>query len=61
MTLEIGAWAIPLAITIVLYIWALWPRKEWDSGMLGGLPYIFTLFAATTISLVSWLIWALVT
>ena len=61
-TITIGAWAIPLAITIGLLAWAVWNRPhERVGGWMDGVETFFRIPVATTLSLIAWLIWALVT
>ncbi len=55
MTITIGLWIIPLIITIVAFISAL---IHSDDDWLGG---FFEMVLALLVSLVSWLIWAVIT
>lgn len=64
MTIDLGAWAIPLAVTIAAFAWMAWPRSYPDQGgMFGGvgeaiaLTYRLALFTIITLS--AWLVWAL--
>jgi hypothetical protein len=59
MTLTIGWWVLPLAVTIAAFTWALWGS---DGGTLGDavVGSFFVAFAAI-ISLSAWLIWSLLT
>ncbi|HET7663857.1 MAG TPA: hypothetical protein VFK31_09490 [Rhodanobacteraceae bacterium] len=52
----IGTWGIPLFITIIgaLVAW-FWPKDGDDWGILG----LFTFGCWLIVSLVSWLVWAL--
>lgn len=60
MTITIGYWIIPLLITIISFILALWPQSNSgnDYGASGVISLLF-LSGAVILSLVSWLIWAL--
>lgn len=61
--LPLGAWIIPLAITLGLFIWAMIPRTtdrrsgDWDFTF--WIPAAFRLVGAIIGSLVAWLIWSL--
>lgn len=65
-SLTIGWWLLPLIITVALIAWAL-PRRadERNNGsMYGDLGYavggLIRLLTAVSLSLFSWLMWALV-
>lgn len=55
MTVYIGYWAIPLVITFSLLVWALTAKSE---GPIDLVP-LFKLAISVILSLVGWLIWAL--
>lgn len=59
MSVTIGWWAIPAAITIASVVWALWPQrtKGYGSDIVGAIG----LMGAIILSLASWLIWSLLT
>lgn len=57
-------WLLPLAITIILYSWAIWASTNQGGGgdyaMIGqAVAFVAFMSIATIGSLVSWLIWAL--
>lgn len=63
----IGWWMIPVAMTVVSLSWAIPMRKDErpDGSMFSGFSYAFgggfRILFAVIISLVAWLIWALLT
>lgn len=65
MSITVGWWAIPLAITIISFVWAelktrCQPRGgDYDFGR--AITALMTGGAATVVSLVAWLIYALAT
>ena len=62
VNLTIGLWIIPLALTIMVFGWALFPRGERQTGdydFTFWLPAAFRLCAAVVLSLASWLVWSL--
>lgn len=61
MTLVIGWWGVPLLITIVTMVWVMWPSGNQFSNSGYGIDVtpLLKLGAAVIVSLVSWLIWAL--
>ena len=66
MEIVIGSWGVPALISFIAYAWAFFTVKEDNRG--GGGYYDFSAIGAlfiygfaTIISLVVWLIWALVT
>ena len=68
MTIEIttGWWIAPLAVTIAAFIarWYVHKDEQPSYGYAGigdGIGRAFTFFLALTITLASWLIWALLT
>lgn len=59
MTITVGAWIVPLLITIIS-IWIAFAETDTRSGgYLAGIEILFYLPLAVIVSLVSWLIWAL--
>ena len=62
MTITIGSWGIPVAITVAFYLWAFWPRegdkKNGDYDFAFWIPAAFRLAAATILSLIIWLAWS---
>ena len=64
MTITISWWAIPLIITIISFIvaWRLKPKNVGgDYSFIGdGIAFLFFYGIATVVSLVSWLIWAII-
>lgn len=55
ITITIGWWAIPLAITTAALLWAFfWPAQ--DSGFFGGIARLFMLVPALIVSLLAWAI-----
>jgi hypothetical protein len=63
MTIHIVAswWLIPMAVTIAAFVWALWTSSYDRGGYAEGLVTAFSLLVASIVSLVAWLIWALLT
>lgn len=64
LTMTIGWWAIPFAITTASFLWSLWPRQDErpTGSMFDGLAMLGPLvrgLAAAVISLIAWLIWSL--
>jgi len=66
ITLTFGWWLLPLAVTIAAFGWHSWATKEnrrtggyEDIGMAMG--QLITFSAALVVSLIAWLIWALLT
>lgn len=65
LTLSLGWWLLPLAITIAGPIWAL-PRRsdeQPNGGMFSDMGYTFgvafRLLIAAIVALIAWLIWSL--
>lgn len=58
----IGLWVIPLALTIMVFGWALFPRPDerqsGDYDFTFWLPAAFRLCAAVIFSLAAWLVWS---
>jgi hypothetical protein len=63
-TITFGYWLIPLAITILSYVGLPWLAVRDDGSSYGsifnGLFVLLSLLVATIISLISWLIYAVV-
>ena len=57
MTVTIGYWAIPLAITCAGFLWFGRQGRGDDFGV----EITFKLFLVLIVSLVAWLIWAVLT
>lgn len=62
MTITIGTWAIPLAVTVAIWAWAVLqpsrqPTSSYDFG--GAADALVRLVVALPVSLIAWLIWAL--
>ena len=65
MTITIGTWGIPLITTILVFGWAIVTEMySSSSGGYGGIGDAFVLLlkfgGAIIVSLITWLIWALV-
>lgn len=58
MTLTLPLWFLPLLLTLASYMWALNFRT---THFADGVFLVFRLGAATIVSLMVWLIWALLT
>lgn len=61
MTIHIGWWIIPLLITVSAFIAAIIPvgNEGGYSGIGSGMVGCFFLALAAVVSLVAWLVWAL--
>lgn len=62
-SIHMGWWMLPLAATITSFASAAWRSKDvepghYGAGVLEALAYYWT---ALTVSLIAWLIWALLT
>lgn len=63
VSLEIGWWLAPTAMTVVSAAWALWPRAgdrrsgDWDSTF--WIPAAFRLAGSVIATLLAWLVWSL--
>lgn len=59
MTIHLGLWAIPLAVTLAVWAWAVLtpaePSSAYSWDIMPALRGMATLF----MSLVAWLVWAL--
>ena len=61
LTITLGSWAIPLAITVIGFIVAsIKGKADSTPGLMGDLPWAFNMVVWLIGSLVSWLIWALI-
>lgn len=64
MTITIGLWGIPLAVTLAAVAWAFlmpMPRPQGGAFDFGGMLSGFARLAAVVfVTLVAWLVWALV-
>ncbi len=63
MTITIGIWVLPLIVTIVAFLVANYsiPESHGDYGGIGaGLVGVIYLAGAAVVSLLAWLLWALV-
>jgi len=64
MTIEVtaGWWLLPLAVTIVAAIWAMKVDTD-EAGAYGGgaLHNLMVYMAAAIVTLVAWLVWAVLT
>ncbi len=65
MTIKLGWWVLPIVITLVAFIVAklLSPTTDYSHRFAGEFEYehLILFLAALTVSLISWLIWALLT
>ena len=60
MTITIGAWGIPLTITIIAFGWAFWMQfKEPSTGFGDGITLVFCGGVASFISLIAWIIYVI--
>jgi hypothetical protein len=61
MTITLGWWLLPLAITIgaFLHFHRIWVRGVQD-GLGQAIATVFAVFAAINVSLIAWLVWALI-
>lgn len=65
LSLKFGWWIAPFALSIVSVVWAVWPRENErpNGSMFDGFaifPQLIRLLSAVALSLMAWLIWALV-
>lgn len=63
MTMTIGTWVVPLTVTIIALCAASYstPEGRGDYGNIGaGLVGVIYLAGAVIVSLIAWLIWAVV-
>jgi hypothetical protein len=59
VTITLGSWAIPVGITALLWLWAVWPREPSYTGGyfdfdLGG---VFRFFVGVAGTLLIWLVY----
>lgn len=59
MTVTFAAWWIPTIITVVGLVWALFIYDDGSSGWLSGIGNIFMLIPVLVISMISWIIYAI--
>jgi len=64
ITIHLGWWLAPLAVTAAAFIWHWWVHKDEVTGTGYGaigdaLGQLLTFSAATIASLIAWLVWAL--
>lgn len=63
MTLTIGSWGIPAAITVLAFVAAVWRcNAEQNTGgyfPAGAMLALFLMPLAAIVSLIAWLAWAL--
>jgi hypothetical protein len=62
MTITVGIWIVPLAVTIIAFCVASYstPESSGDYGGIGaGLVGVIYLAGALIVSLVAWFVWAL--
>jgi hypothetical protein len=63
MTITIGTWAIPLVISITCFLAVFLTKPKTMGGyldpMFAALQVLASLAGATIISLIAWLVWAL--
>lgn len=57
ITLTLGTWIIPLAITIIMFIMMLIANKNEDKDW--GLPFIFFSIISITATVTAWIVWLL--
>jgi len=63
MTITVGIWVVPLMVTIISLSMAVYsvPEGRGDYGNIGaGLVGVIYLAGAAIVSLIAWLIWAVV-
>lgn len=65
VTIRLGWWVLPLLITGAAFLWALVPRahdrRSGDYDFTFWLPAAFRFCGAVILSLLVWLIWAVLT
>lgn len=58
ITISFSWWMIPTLVTVLSMLWALyWPAD--DSGLGGGIVRLFMLVPALAVSLIAWVIFAI--
>lgn len=55
MTFEIGTWAIPLFITIILFAWTFSIKESGSYDFSGALAFMFSL----AVSVTAWIMWGI--
>lgn len=58
MSVTIGWWAIPAAITVAVIVYGLWPSR--CPGMYGDVAGAFLFLVGLCVCLAAWLVWSLV-
>jgi hypothetical protein len=58
ITITVGSWIIPTAITLIGLIWALFVVDD-GPGYGSGIGNIFALVPALLVSCVAWIIWGI--
>jgi len=58
LTLTFPYWLIPTIITVVCYVYAIYIYDD-GGGYLSGMGNVFMLIPASTISLISWIVYAI--
>lgn len=58
MTIELGWWCLPLGITVIGSIWAIFIVKD-DGGMMGGLSNLLAMGIVSFISMFAWMLWGI--
>jgi hypothetical protein len=61
MTITLGWWAIPLAITIIAFLASFMADTRSSSGYLSGIDTLIFNALALIVSLIAWLIWSVLT
>lgn len=59
VTITIGWWIIPLLLTAVAIVWAFVAGSDNGGGFMSGIGVFFTLVPALIISLVAWIVYAI--
>ena len=59
-SITLGWWVLPLIVTIASSTWALWDRPSERGGFIPSPMPLIRLAGALIVSLIAWLIWALV-
>lgn len=59
MTIEIGSWVIPLVLSAVFWLLAMSTWRGESNGLGGSIVGVFLGGVAVILSLIVWLIWAL--
>lgn len=61
MTITLGWWAVPLAITTIAFLASFMADAGGRGGYLSGLDTLIFNALALIVSLIAWLIWAVLT